>query len=285
MQRQFPLDPGGNLYRGIRDMIPGISADADLAWHGPSYTSYTNAYAKENNAAANDWSDFIHLLDVLNHAPESTYVTAVESVANVDEWMKYFAVNTLLDNQENSLGIDGEGDDFALYRGTNDTRFVLLPYDLDAVMGRGSRTTSYADGLWRMTNVAVINRFMKRPEFVPLYFKHLEELAETTFAPAQMNPLLDHLLASYVDAATIANLQGLQLEPRRLCARAVPAGTDRGARFVRRQRVSPDHPPTIRLSGRANAIETRRVLVNGRPRSGPPGRRPGRTTVSACTPA
>ena len=188
----------------------------------------------------------------------------VESVANVDEWMKYFAVNTLLDNQENSLGI-GEGDDFALYRGTNDTRFVLLPYDLDAVMGRGLRTTTYADGLWRMTNVAVINRFMKRPEFVPRYFKHLEELAGTTFAPAQMNPLLDHLLASYVDAGTIAKLKAFNSNHVAYVL----------SKFPRRLTVAHELPvlsgyprttlPTIQLSGRANAITTRRVLVNGSP--------------------
>jgi len=56
--------------------------------------------------------------------------------------MKYFAVNVLLGNQENSLG-NGSGDDFALYRGTRDPRFVLLAYDMDAVMGRGQRTNSY----------------------------------------------------------------------------------------------------------------------------------------------
>jgi len=72
VRRQFPSDDGGNLYRGVRDMIPGIDSDADLVWHGPSYEAYTNAYAKENNAALNDWSDFIRLIDVLNNTPTRT---------------------------------------------------------------------------------------------------------------------------------------------------------------------------------------------------------------------
>lgn len=262
VQRQFPLDDQGNLYRGIRDMIAGIDSEADLAWHGPSYTSYTNAYVKENNAAANDWSDFIRLLDVLNHASDGTYANDVESVVNVDQWMKYFAVNTLLDNQEASLGI-GAGDDFALYRGTNDTRFLLLPYDMDALMGRGLRTATYADGIWRMTNVAVINRFMKRPEFVPLYFKHLQALAETTFAPAQMNPLLDHLLASYVDAGTIANLKSFNSNHIAYVLSEVP----RALTVAHRLSVVSGYPrttnATIALSGRGNAIDTRQVLING----------------------
>jgi len=262
VQRQFPTDPGGNLYRGVRDMIPGISSEADLLWRGASYSSYTNAYAKENHRAANDWSDFIRLLNVLNWEPDSTYVAAMTHTVNVEEWMRYFAVNTLLDNQENSLGI-GEGDDFALYRGEHDRRFVLLAYDLDAVMGRGLRTASYADGIWRMNDLAVISRFMKRPEFAPVYFKQLEQLAATIFAPAQMNPMLDHLLGSYVEAATIANYKAFNSNH---VAHVL-------SQFPRALTVAHDLPMvsgypwattgTIALSGLGNAIETRRVLVNG----------------------
>ncbi len=264
VQRQFPGDAGGNLYRGVRDMIPGVDADADLAWHGPSYTSYTNAYAKENHAAANDWSDLLQLIEVLNHAPDDTYVSTIERVANVDEWMKYFALNTLLDNQENSLGI-GEGDDFALYRGTIDPRFLLLPYDLDSVMGRGTRKTSYADGLWRMTNIAVIDRLMKRPEFVPGYFRHLHQLARTTFSPAQMDPFLDHLLGSYVDAETIANYKAFNSNHVAYVLSRFPTTLS----VEHALPVVNGYPRTtnasVALWGQANAVETRQVLVNGNP--------------------
>ena len=44
----------------------------------------------------------------------------------------------------------GYGDDFALYRGLLDTRFLLLPYDMDSVLGQGRRTTTYGDGIFRM---------------------------------------------------------------------------------------------------------------------------------------
>lgn len=262
VQRQFPLDDGGNLYRGIRDMIPGISADADLVWHGSSYNSYTNAYAKENNKVANDWSDLVHLIDVLNNTPDATYANAVNNVINVDEWMKYFAINTLLDNQEGSLA-SGSGDDFALYRGTNDTRFVLLPYDMDALLGRGLRTTTYADGLWRMTRVAAINRLMKRPEFAPLYFRHLKQLADTAFSSAQMDPLLDQLLAGYVSAPTIANMKAFNASHVAYVLGQIPTALSVQSPLP----VSSGYPrsttATTALSGSANAIETRTIRVNG----------------------
>ncbi len=262
VQRQFPLDDGGNLYRGIRDMLPGISSDADLTWQGTSPAGYTNAYVKENHVAIDDWSDLIHLIDVLNHTPDAGYVEAVKQVVNVDAWMKYFAVNTLLDNQENSLGI-GQGDDFGLYRGEHDPRFVPMAYDMDSLMGRGLRDTTYADGLWRMTRLPVIDRFMKHPAFVPLYFEHLQELAETAFSPSEIDALVDNSLGGYVDALTRRNLKAFNVShvahvlsqfPRSL---TVTHGLPIAGGYPRTTQAS------ITLSGRADAIETRRVLVNG----------------------
>ncbi len=262
VKRQFPLDDQGNLYRGIRDMIPGIPAEADLAWHGSSYTGYTNAYSKENNSIANDWSDLIQLINVLNNTPDGTYAGAVSNVANVDEWMKYFAVNTLLDNQENSLGI-GAGDDFALYRGTNDARFLLLPYDMDSMMGRGLTATTYADGLWRMTNVPAINRFMKRNEFVHAYFKHLKNLAETTFDPARMNPLLDQLLTDYVDASVITVMKAFNLSQRDYVLSLLPLTLTAQSGLAVQSGYPRTTTATVTIFGNANAIDTRSIRVNG----------------------
>ena len=100
---------------------PSRNDVADLSWHGPSYAvpGYTNAYFKQNNLLENDWSDVIDLIAVLNGTNgyrASNYVADVQRRLNVDEWMRYMAVNTLLDNDEHRA--NGAGDDYALYRGT-----------------------------------------------------------------------------------------------------------------------------------------------------------------------
>src|SRR5205085_3486283 len=100
---------------------------------------YANAYFKQNNFISNDFSDLLDLIAVLNVTngyQAANYATNVQRRLNVEQWMKYMAVNTLLDNDETCLA-NGVGDDYALYRGAIDTRFVALPYDLDTVMGRG----------------------------------------------------------------------------------------------------------------------------------------------------
>src|SRR5205814_1650360 len=175
VKRSWPLDSQGNSYRGIRDPAAGISSAADLSWHGPDYAVdvYTNAYFKQNNFIENDWSDLMALigaLNVTNGTTSATYVSDVQRVLNVDEWMKYMAVNTLLANNETCLA-NGYGDDYALYRGTNDTRFLALPYDLDTVMGQGNAPGHITDGLFLMTNLPAMDRFMKTPEFAPVYYR------------------------------------------------------------------------------------------------------------------
>lgn len=264
VSRQFPDDPGGNLYRGIRDMIPGVPAAADLAWHGPVFTGYTNAYAKENHALVNDWSDLIDLIDTLQNSSDAEYVRRVRTRLDADQWMRYFAANTLIGNQENSLG-NGSGDDFGLYRGVQDPRFRLLTYDMDSILGRGSRDTTYGDGLWRATNVNAVARLLKHPAFVPAYFRQLRELADTVFAPAQMNPLIDHLLGGYVESAAIQNFKAFNASQREYVLGLIPSTLSIQTSLPLQSGYPHTTAATVDLHGTTDAMVTHEVRVNGRP--------------------
>src|SRR6266850_696882 len=205
VKRSFSLDDTGNSYRGIRDQFlcdRPLNSVADLTWHGSNYAIavYTNGYFKQNNFVQNDWSDLIDLLAVLNSTngyAASNYATDVQHRVNVEQWMQYMAANTLLDNSETCLA-NGAGDDYALYRGTMDSRFIALPYDLDALMGAGTTSVSPHHSIFQMNALPVISRFMKTPQFAPLYYKWLKRYADSVFAPAQMNALIDQVLAGYV---------------------------------------------------------------------------------------
>lgn len=269
VKRSWPLDPQGNSYRGIRDPAADISGVADLSWHGSNIAvgAYTNVYYKQNNFLEDDWSDLISLIGVLNVTNGTTtasYVADVQRVLNVDEWMKYMAINTLLDNNETCLA-NGFGDDYALYRGTNDTRFVVLPYDLDTVMGRGLTSISPRDGLFRMTALPVMDRFMKTPDFAPIYYRWLKTLAETTFSPAQMNPLLDQLLKGYVPQATIDTMKAFNASHMSYVLSQIPLALTAQSSLTVTGGYPRSTTATTALFGSANAIDTRNVLVNGAP--------------------
>lgn len=270
-KRSFPADPGGNAYRGVRD---GVICDstfdgvADLNWHGanPFVSAYTNAFSKQNNYVLNDWSDLIQLIGVLNLVPgyssSETYEEDVRQVLNVEEWMRYMALNTLLDNQETCLA-NGVGDDYALYRGAQDRRFLALPYDLDSLMGAGNQVNSPRDGLFRMNALPAMERFMKTPRFAQIYYRTLKQLADTAFAPAQMNVFLDQVLGAWVPQPTLDKFKAFNASHVAYVLSQIPGALTVSSDLV----VSSGFPRTtvgaVSLNGQANVLTTQKVLVNG----------------------
>lgn len=271
--RAFPLDSAGNSYRGIRQEAlcdPTYNTNvADLTWHGANILApvYTNAYFKENNTLQNDWSDLIDLLAVLNSTngyQASNYVTDVQQRLNVEEWMQYMAVNTLLDNDETCLA-NGVGDDYALYRGAIDTRFLALPYDNDTLMGRGLTPIPPFHGLFRMNALPAMDRFMKTPQFAPLYFRWLVTYATNAFASANMNPLLDQLFKNYLPQGTIDNMKAFNAAQVNWVLSQIPMNLTVSSGLTVQSGYPRTTTATVNLTGLANAVETRSVLVNGTP--------------------
>lgn len=272
VERQMPQDAGGNLYRGVRDAFPG-NPKADLAWHGDTSSSYTNAYFKQNHKDWNDWSDLIRMIDVLNNSTEAEYVAAVRSVADVEGWMRYFAINTLLDNQETALS-QGYGDDYVMYRGELDPRFRLLPYDMDSLMGMGTRTTTFADGLFRMLGsgnrvIPALDRFMKHPEFAPIYYGELVRMMDEGFEPARMDLILEELHLSFghsaaIDAA-IANMKAFNASHSAYVKSKIPRGLTVTNALVIQNGYARTTESKVALGGVSDAVRTRSVRVNGVP--------------------
>lgn len=272
VSRAFALDSSGNSYRGIRDQTLCDSTRnsvADFSWHGANYSqsSYTNAYFKQNNFLENDWADIIDLIAVLNTQngyQSANYVQDVKRRINVDEWMQYMAVNTLLDNDETCLA-NGTGDDYALYRGINDTRFLALSYDMDTVMGRGLTPVPAHHSIWRMTNLPVMDKFMKNPAFAPIYFKWLKAYSDTAFSSGQMNPLLDQLFVGYLPQQSIDNMKSFNTAQVNWVLSQIPLTLTISNSLSVLSGYPHSTTPVIALFGSANAINTRSVLVNGVP--------------------
>jgi len=252
---QFPDDSGGNLYSAVTR-----THAARLEYLGTNPQSYiNNGYSKATNASENDWSDLIHMTDVLNNEPDATYVEEVAKVIDVDQWLKWFAIQAFFANSETNLG-NGVGDDYAMYRGVEDTRFVLLPHDMDSILsvGRGLN-----DSIYRATTLPAIERFLTHPEFSTRYHATMIELIETVFSPQQMDPLLEHALGGYVPAGTINTIRQWvanrcvsvlgQIEQNLTLSSDLP--TEHG--YAKTGETSAD------LEGTAHVAYTRSVLVNG----------------------
>ncbi|MBE3098266.1 MAG: lamin tail domain-containing protein [Planctomycetes bacterium] len=265
----LPEDPSGNIYKGVATSSP----DADLRYINENPNSYRMSYFKQTNLAEDDWTDLIELVRVLDKdmTSDAQYTAEVSRVVDVDEWLRYFAVDLLIGNRENSLGGVGgqlhyQGDDYSLYRGMVDTRFQLLIHDLDTVLGQGDYrpvADNLPEGLFPTSSIPAIDRFMKWKDFAPLYFGLFVELAETAFSDAQIGAALDSALGGWIPPATIQAMKTYAAARRTAILARIPLVLS----ATSPETVTNGYPrttaATTSLSGNANAIRTRSVLVNG----------------------
>jgi len=250
----FPDNADGNTYKGMRDDGP-----ADLQYRGDNPDSYRNSYFKDTNVAQDDWSDLMDLCYVLSETPDDIYVEEVKRVIDVEKWLRFFAINALLDNSETSLS-NGYGDDYYLYSGVEDPRFVLIQHDLDTIFGRSGSTTS---SIFRSAPVRTIDRLLKHPEFIGRYYFHLRDLIETTLSTEQLKPFLDDLLGNFVPESLIRNMVNFTEARNSYVLSLIPTELTVETDLPQSNGYYQSGDNAFSLYGTANTIKTRSVLVDG----------------------
>lgn len=210
-KRHFPDDPNGNLYSCFRR--DSGSLEAELRYEGTDPNAYRDRYFKASHVSQDDWSDLIHMVDVLNNAPEATYLEDVAKVINLRQWLRYIAVDSLFLNQETGLNM-GIGDDYFLYCGVADPRFVLIPHDLDTILDQGNahgsidmNVLSIVTGAPGRNGVEGLKRLFSHPEVVALYHDQLRDLIDTVFSPKRFDPLVDHMLGDWMPQDVVGGIK------------------------------------------------------------------------------
>ncbi|MEY2408611.1 MAG: hypothetical protein QOF48_1281 [Verrucomicrobiota bacterium] len=192
--QHFPQDSAGNVYRAARDIAP-----YEWAYRGPLVNSYINTYFKSDNSSAYDWSDLIQLHRIVG--TNDLFTTAnVRQVANIEEWCRYYAIMALYGNTETSPN-GGYNDDYFMYRGVNDPRFMLMYYDNDSILSSTFGAASTGTGIFTaeanngMGNMAT--RFMEWPDFKPIYYATFQQLLNTTFSQPEFDSIVDEVMNTY----------------------------------------------------------------------------------------
>lgn len=276
----FPQDGGGNVYRASAGQHT-----ADLTYQGTDPSSYLGrGYFKASNQGENDWSDLQDLtFNFSEIASQAEFTQAIQTNVNVGMWMRYFAVGTLLNFGETSL-FNGRGDDYAMYRGERDPRFVLIGHDYDTVLGMGDTTTSYPtltnSSIYIMlnppnssgrgaANVPVLKRFVTNEVFVPYLFSELKRIADTVLEPTHFNALVDQLVGPWENGpseTTVNRIKEHAARRRAVVLAQIPLELtlNHGVKTLSNG-IPYTTKATLALSGAAHAIETRQVRVNGQP--------------------
>ena len=251
----FPENKDGSLYKKGRP---------DRFWRNSGWTvpntpdGTLDGWSKQNNSGANDWTDLTGFFATVqsaatahfpgapandtaqssgstlqgNGAWNSTAYTAgdiatLETVADLDQWARWFAVMTILEDFETNIS-NGEDDDYALYFAPNalgQRRGNLVPHDMDTIFGQGDNPQPFdARGLYDMTESTSVFRPLLplfgtstvagNAAFRQKYFDAIRGLYGSVFnADTTGNPnpafyqFIDSHLSGFVPAARISAIK------------------------------------------------------------------------------
>jgi VCBS repeat-containing protein len=263
-ENHLPDDSEGNVYTKRRP-------DNKWAYRAGDVNSYLNdGWEKETNQAVPDWRDLDEFLRVMNQASGATYVQQVGQVANIDQFVRYFALMVLMNSRETSIS-NGADDDYDLYRGVTDPRFILLPHDLDTILGEGDTGTNPTatifqpiDPSFAGTTMPQLVAFFQNPEIAVKYYAALKELCDTVFEPTTFGPLVDRILGGWASPATIDNIKTFAQQRRQYVLSQIPTALSVNHNLTLQNGFPrTTNPATVVITGQADVTQTAKVLVGG----------------------
>ncbi len=262
--RQFPDDPSGNLYSKRRP-------DTKLAYRDGNIDDYIDdGWDKETNNSEADWSDLDAWLAVIRDSTNPNYLADLEAVMDVDQWVRWLAVMTLVANGETNIST-GADDDYYVYAGRQDPRIKAVPHDLDTILGLGdgSAITDPSHTIYDMIEdddvIPVLVPFIRNPEVLRKYHQALRDLIEGPFSKNQFDELLTNCLTERVPDQVIRNIVTFMDARRNYVLGEVNPGLSVESTLP----VEGGYPKATNaspgLSGVINISEATSVEVNGRP--------------------
>ena len=150
-----------------------------------------------------------------------------------------------------------------MYRGIEDPRFILLPYDLDTILGLGNQPGLVANGIFRAAAIPALHRLLTSPKFASRYYYHLNELMENSLSVERLGNLLDQALGPYVPAPAIDSIKAFSLARNEFVKSLIPLELTVANTLPHVNGYPRTITGELSLNGTANVIETRSVRVNG----------------------
>jgi len=111
---------------------------ADLLYKGADPNFYKEefsgrrAYELQGKEGPDAYKDLVHLLYILNNTPSAQLSCELEKVLDVDQVIRYLVFEILIGQWD---GLIYNKNNFFLYYNTRNSKFQIIPYDLDNTLG------------------------------------------------------------------------------------------------------------------------------------------------------
>ena len=175
-------DDSGNLYEGRED--------GDFTREG------IERFQIKTNETTNDRSDLRAVLNALE-ADDSLVVTELERVIDLDQFRRFWAIETLTGNWDS---YSANTNNFYLYHEPASDKFVFLPWGTDTAFTGGSVIDAYNQTLTVYATSALANRLYNLPDERARFRAELAELNDNLWDAAALEARLDELAGLSTDA-------------------------------------------------------------------------------------
>jgi spore coat protein H len=155
-----------------------------LPYYGDDFAQYQRYNPKSSNVDPNLSRRIVELTKLIKHADDATFEGRIEQYLDVDAFLKYLAVNSVIANLDSFICT---GHNYYLYVRPDTGRVTVVPWDMNLSFGsytwagrgedqaRLSLERPYAD------HTLVLRRLFKVPRFAEAYRKHNHTLATQVF--------------------------------------------------------------------------------------------------------
>ena len=146
------------------------------------------------DGSANQMDNLYTLVERINDTRNPDYIQRLEEVADMEQWMRVFAVQNIVCNWD-SYGASN-GQNMSTFR-TAEGRFEMIPWDIDLGFGKGSFGTSnklFAMNnpfFWTLTGDPIIKKIYAKNHFKRYYLRTVLEMID--------GPMKSNTFRAYVD--------------------------------------------------------------------------------------
>jgi spore coat protein CotH len=154
-----------------------------------AFNSFNQAdFEKKNNEAEADWSDIIALFDALHSDDRFSnyrqWKNGLEEVFNVDGFLRWLAVNTVIQNWDTYGKMNHN---YYLYNDPSGLGITWIPWDNNEALNEGKQDGSLSIALTEVSaRWPLIRYLMDDEDYRALYSAYVEETINSAFEPTKM---------------------------------------------------------------------------------------------------
>jgi hypothetical protein len=183
---------------GVRWKSPNNSVGGGFSYLGDSIPLYRRWYEIKGKDDTIAWHKLIHMTKVLNETPPDRLESALSSIMDVDEVLRFLALDVALVNGD---GYWRDGSDFNVYLNAQG-RFMAFPHDANEGFRAGGRGgAAQPDPLTTLDdpNKALRQKLLAVPALRAKYLRYMGDIADKWLDWNRLGPIVERYRALIAD--------------------------------------------------------------------------------------